>query len=146
MTWLGDHYSWLLAAHIIVVIFWVAGLFMLPRYAIYQAEAVAGSPEDAAWTLRSARLRRIILTPGLVLVWLLGFALAGVGQHWGEAWLHAKLLLVLGLSGYHGWAVGLTRRLAGGWRPATTRTLRLMNEVPALATVLIVVLAVVKPF
>ena len=82
--------------------------------------------------------------------WALGLALAAnSGLFDGEAglgWLHAKLLLVIGLSGYHGWAVAYSRKLAAGQGPIATRTLRMLNEVPALAVVLIVVLVVVKPF
>ena len=58
----------------------------------------------------------------------------------------SKLLFVLAISGYHGWAVGYARKLAGGKPTLSGRTLRLVNEVPALATVVIVVLVVVKPF
>lgn len=143
---LGGAYLWVKAAHLIAVIFWMAGLFMLPRYAIYQAESAPGSAEDRAWTLRTARLRRIIVSPAMMLVWVLGLALMLNIGALAMAWFHAKLLLVVLLSGYHGWAVGLSRRLASGWRPADTRRLRLLNEVPALATILIVVLVIVKPF
>ena len=78
-------------------------------------------------------------------VWLLGLTLATVGRHWGEGWLHAKLGFVLLLSGYHGWAVGYAKRLARGEARFSGRTLRMLNEVPALAAIAIVVLAVVKP-
>jgi putative membrane protein len=64
----------------------------------------------------------------------------------GLGWLHAKLLIVFALSGYHGWALGYARKLARGETPFTTRRLRMLNEVPALAVILIVILAVVKPF
>ena len=141
-------YLWLLAAHILFVIFWVAGLFMLPRYLVYHQEALArGDAADAArWVEREGKLRHIILTPGLIVVWALGLTLATVGQHWGEGWLHTKLLFVLALSGYHGWAVGYARKLADGRATLAGKTLRLVNEVPAVAAVVIVVLAVVKPF
>lgn len=143
---LGGGYPWVKAAHLIVVIFWMAGLFMLPRYAIYQAESAPGSPEDRAWSKRCGRLRRIILSPAIITTWLLGLALmANIGAL-AMGWFHAKLLLVLALSGYHGWAVGVSKRLARGWRPADTRMLRLANEVPALAVIAIVVLVIVKPF
>jgi putative membrane protein len=143
---LGLGYPWMKAAHLIVVIFWMAGLFILPRYAIYQAECAPGSVEDAAWTERTARLRRIILSPAMIAVWLLGIALMLNIGALQMGWFHAKLALVLALSFYHGWAVGVTKRLARGWRPATTKMLRLMNEVPAIATILIVLLVIVKPF
>jgi putative membrane protein len=141
-------YIWLLAAHILFVIFWMAGLFMLPRYLVYHQEALArGDAADAArWTEREGKLRAIILTPAMIVVWLLGLTLATLGQHWGEGWLHAKLAIVLALSGYHGWAVGYAKKLAAGRATLTGRGLRLVNEVPALAALLIVGLAVVKPF
>jgi putative membrane protein len=141
-------YSWILAAHIIFVIFWMAGLFMLPRYLVYHQEALAAGRADEAvlWTEREGKLRAIILTPAMIVVWLLGLTLATVGQHWNEGWLHAKLLFVLALSGYHGWAVGYAKKLAGGRPRLAGKTLRMLNEVPALGATLIVVLAVVKPF
>jgi putative membrane protein len=143
---LGEAYPWVKAAHLIFVIFWMAGLFMLPRFLIYQVSTVPGSPEDAAWSERTRRLRRIILSPAMILVWLLGFALAIDIGAFAMGWFHAKLLLVLGLSGYHGWAVGASKRVAAGWRPASDRNLRLLNEVPSIATILIVILVIVKPF
>ena len=145
---LAGAYLWLLAAHIVFVVFWMAGLFMLPRYLVYHQEALAAGRADEAadWVEREGKIRRIILTPAMVLVWLLGLTLATVGGHWREGWLHAKLLVVVLLSGYHGWVVGYGRKLALGRPTLTGRTLRLINEVPALALAVIVVLVVVKPF
>jgi putative membrane protein len=148
MAMLGNAYLWLLAAHILFVIFWMAGMFMLPRYLVYHQEALAaGRTEEAAtWVERETKIRHIILTPAMTMVWLLGLTLATVGQHWGEGWLHAKLALVLALSGYHGWAVGYAKKLARGEARLSGRTLRMVNEVPALAAVAIVILVVIKPF
>ena len=144
--WLGDYYLWVTAAHVIAVIFWIAGLFMLPRFLVYQMATVPGSPEDSAWNERNARLKAIILGPGIVLVWLLGLALATSYGFAGNGWLHAKILFVLLLSGYHGWASATAGRFARGQRPYAERSLRLLNEVPAVATVVIVVLVIIKPF
>ncbi len=147
--WLGGAYLWVLAAHIAVVIFWMAGLFMFPRYLVYHQETL-GTPEAANWVIRERKLRTIILNPAMIAVWLLGIALAlhdGLADgRPGLGWLHAKLLLVVLLSGYHGWAIGYARKLAAGRATLANRRLRLLNEVPALATLLIVMLAVVKPF
>ncbi len=139
-------YLWLKAGHIIFVIFWMAGLFMLPRYFVYHQEAEPGSPENALWIEREAKLRKIILTPSLVVVWILGVTLAFSIDAWGEGWFHAKLLIVVLLSGYHGWLVSYARKLANGERRLTGKHLRLLNEVPGVAAALIVVLAVIKPF
>ena len=139
-------YYWLKAGHLIFVIFWMAGLFMLPRFFVYHQEAAAGSPEDAAWVERERRLLRIILTPSIVVVWLLGLLLAFSIDAWSQGWFHAKLPLVLALSGYHGWMAGYAKKLARGERPLEGRKLRLLNEVPGVAAALIVVLVIVRPF
>ncbi len=150
--YLGELYPWAKAAHLIFVIYWIAGLFLLPRYYVYHQEAVAGSDEAARWIEREGKLRRIILTPSMIAVWLLGIALAlNWGLSPGDAlgpvgWLHTKILLVIGLSAYHGWLVAYGRRLAGGRPGVSGRALRLLNEVPGVAVAIIVVLAIVKPF
>lgn len=138
-------YLWIKAGHLIFVIFWIAGLFMLPRYYIYHQEAAPGSAEERRWIDRERKLRNIILTPAMLVVWVLGITLASEGGWWTAGWLHIKLLLVLGLTAYHGYMVGYGRKLARGQRPASGRALRLMNEVPGIVTAAIVILVIVKP-
>ena len=82
---LGAAYDWVKAAHLIFVIFWMAGLFMLPRYLVYHQEALAAgqTAEAAAWVSREGKIRHIILTPAMLIVWVLGIALAinyGIGS------------------------------------------------------------------
>lgn len=139
-------YPWIKAAHIIFVIFWMAGLFLLPRYYIYHQEAAPGSDEERRWIDRERKLRNIIITPAMILVWLFGLALAYMLGAWTDGWLHVKLLLVLGLTAYHGYMVGYGKSLAAGARPKSGKALRIMNEIPGVAVALIVVLVVVKPF
>jgi putative membrane protein len=139
-------YLWLKSAHLIFVIFWMAGLFMLPRFFVYHQECAAGSAEDMQWIERENRLRRIILTPALIVTWVFGIALAVTIQPWDQGWFHVKLLLVLLLTGYHGWMAGYARKLARGERRLSGKALRLLNEVPGVATLLIVILVIVKPF
>ncbi len=139
-------YPWIKAAHIIFVIFWMAGLFMLPRYYIYHQEAVPGSDEEKRWIDRERKLRNIIITPAMILVWVFGILLAYLLGTWTQGWFHLKLLLVLGLSAYHGYMIGYGKSLAAGARPQSGKALRIMNEVPGVAAVIIVILVVVKPF
>ncbi len=147
---LGATYDWVKAAHLIFVIFWMAGLFMLPRYLVYHQEGLGDAAEEARWIEREGKLRRIILNPAMILVWVLGLLLAvnaGIADGLpGLGWLHAKIALVLLLSGYHGWMIGYAKKLAKGRATLSNRALRLTNEVPALAVTLIVVLVIVKPF
>ena len=145
-TALSLSYAWIKAAHVIFVIFWIAGLFMLPRYYVYHQEAAAGSAEEARWIDRERKLRNIIITPAMILVWGFGLTLAYIAGAWTEGWLHAKLFFVLLLSGYHGYMVGYGRKLARGERPVSGKALRMMNEVPGIVTAIIVILVIVKPF
>ncbi|HEX7656094.1 MAG TPA: CopD family protein [Sphingomonas sp.] len=148
--WLGAAYLWVEAAHVIFVIFWMAGLFMLPRYLVYHQEAGIGTPEADRWIDRERKIRKIIITPSMILVWLLGLMLAAnIGLFNGQpglGWLHAKIALVVLLSAYHGWAVGYSKKLARGVAPLTGRQLRMLNEIPGLAVALIVILVIVRPF
>ena len=142
----GEIYSWLKATHLIFVIFWMAGLFMLPRFFIYHQETEAGSRENAQWIEREARLIRIILNPSMIIVWVLGLGLAnGIGA-FSQGWFWAKLLVVFGLTAYHAWMVGYARKLGSGERRLSGKALRVLNEVPGIAAGIIVILVIVKPF
>ena len=139
-------YPWLKAGHIIFVVFWMAGLFMLPRQMLYCHSAAPGSPEEALWAERMGKLRRIILTPSIGVVWLFGLALASALGVWDQTWFHAKLALVFALSGFHGYLVAQSKNMASGQRPRSERQLRMWGELPAILLILIVVLVVAKPF
>lgn len=143
---LGAAYPWILAGHVIFVIFLMASLFMMPRFFVYHHQTVVGSPEDLAWIDREDRLRRIIMNPALIIVWVFGLLLAFNIGAWSQGWFHAKFLLVIILSGFHGWMVGYAKKLARGERPWPEKRLRMINEVPALLVTLVVILVIVKPF
>lgn len=143
---LGAAYPWVLAGHVIFVIFLMASLFMMPRFFIYHQQCAPGSDEDEKWIGREARLRKIILNPSLIVVWVFGLMLAFNVDSWSQGWFHAKLLFVLILSGYHGWVVGYSKKLAKGLRPLGDRKLRMLNEVPGIMAAVIVVLVIVRPF
>ena len=144
--WLGVAYPWVKAAHVTFVIFWMAGLFLLPRFYVYHQGAAVGSPEDRAWIEREARVRSIILTPAIIVVWILGLMLATDLDLWGEHWFQAKLALVIGLSAYQGWLGAYGGKLAKGERPLSAKAVRAINEIPGIAVALIVVLVIVRPF
>jgi len=143
---LGPAYLWVKAAHLTFVIFWMAGLFLLPRFYVYHQETVVGSPEDRAWIEREARVRSIILTPAMIIVWLLGLMLAFHIGAWDQGWFHAKLALVIALTGYQGWLGAYGKKLARGERSLSGKAVRMLNEVPGIAAAIIVVLVVVRPF
>jgi putative membrane protein len=128
------------------VIFWLAGLFLLPRFYVYHQETTVGSPEDRAWIEREARVRSIILAPAMLLVWILGLMLAFDIDAWHQGWFVAKFALVIALSAYQGWLGAYGKKLANGQRPLSGKAVRMINEIPGIAAALIVVLVIVRPF
>lgn len=143
---LGVAYPWVKAAHVTFVIFWIAGLLLLPRFYVYHHESTPGSAEDRAWIERERRARNIILIPAMIIVWILGLMLAFNIDAFHQGWFLAKLVMVIALTGYQGWLGSYGKKLAAGARSADTRTLRIMNEIPGIAAAIIVVLAIVRPF
>ena len=143
---LGLIYYWLKAGHIVFMVFWMAGLFMLPRLFVYHQEADPDSPENAKWIERERKLIRIILMPSIGMVWVFGLALAFAVDAWSQGWFYAKLALVIALSIYQSYMTAYAEHLAQGERKLTGQRLRLLNEVPGVAVLLIVVLVVLKPF
>jgi putative membrane protein len=143
---LGVAYPWVKAAHVTFVIFWIAGLLLVPRFYVYHHETPPGSAEDRAWIERERRARNIILTPAMIIVWILGLLLAFNINAFHQGWFIAKIILVIALTGYQGWLGAYGKKLAAGKRAENSRSLRMMNEIPGIATAIIVVLVIVRPF
>ena len=143
---LGPAYLWVKAAHVTFVIFWMAGLFLLPRLYVYHQETAVGSPEDRAWIEREARVRSIILVPAILAVWILGLMLAFDIDAFHQGWFIAKFVLAIGLSAYQGWLGVYGRKLAKGERPLSGKAVRMLNEIPGIAAALIVFLVIIRPF
>lgn len=143
--------------HIIAVIAWISGLLMLPRFYAYITAGQAGGELETAMLKAAKNLRLIILGPSLVLAWTFGvflFAtyLAGdwtrpLGDVLGQVphWFWGKLLLVVGLSGYHGYLTSEGRRIAKGERRRTEKFWRLMSEIPFIVAIAAVLLATLEP-
>jgi putative membrane protein len=145
--WLGgEAYLWVKAVHVMAVIAWMAGMLYLPRLFVYHAEAPKGSPQSETVKVMERRLLRIIINPAMVVAWVLGLWLAWQAAFFGSAWFHAKLGLVVALSGLHGYLAGAVRRFAEDRNERSPRHWRMMNEVPALLMAGIVILVIVKPF
>lgn len=142
---LAPWYDWLRALHLISVIFWMAGMFMLPRYFAYHAEATPGSDEDRKWIERERKLLRIIINPAMIASWVFGLSLISI-IGFDHGWLHIKLLLVVGLSALHGLLSRWRKDFAEGRNGKSSKFFRLINEIPTLATIAIVILVIVKPF
>jgi len=139
-------YLWIKALHIMAVISWMAALFYLPRLMVYHCEAPVGSPQSETFKVMERRLLKAICTPAMIVTWLAGLFLIYDGGWMVSGWMHAKLALVLVMSGFHGALSTWVRAFAQDQRLHTGRFYRMANEVPTVLMIGIVLLVVLKPF
>jgi protoporphyrinogen IX oxidase len=139
-------YVWIKALHIIAVIAWMAGMLYLPRLFVYHCDAELGSKQSETFKVMERRLLKAIINPAMTVTWLAGLYLAWVGQWYLAPWLHTKVLLVLLLSGAHGFFSRCVKDFAADRNQRSQRFYRFINEVPTVLMTLIVILVVVKPF
>lgn len=134
------------AFHVIFMVTWFAGLFYLPRLFVYHAQCPANDElGQERFKVMERKLYWGIMTPGGLLTIASGLIMAfGFGDH-GE-WLDAKMVLVLLLIGYHVWCGRLLLGFKQDRNEHSHVWYRWFNEVPVLALIPAVILAVVKPF
>lgn len=135
--------------HFIGLISWMAGILYLYRLLVYQAERGTNPEVGALLTLMSRRLLKFITTPAMVATYCagLGMIMVNIDTIRGTHWFHLKFLLLLGMSGMTGYAGALIKKFEKreGKLPSA-KTLRILNEVPTVLLLIIVGLAVFKPF
>jgi putative membrane protein len=148
LFWLDpeNFYLWAKAIHVIAVIAWMAAMLYLPRLFVYHADVAVGSPESEAFKVMERRLLRAIMNPAMIVTWVFGLWLAWEGFGFQGGWLHAKILLVLLMSGVHGYLSASVRRFGEDRNEKPARYWRFVNEVPTLLMIGIVILVIVKPF
>jgi protoporphyrinogen IX oxidase len=144
-------YEWIKAFHIIAVIAWMAGMLYLPRLFVYHCAAETGSVQSETFKVMERRLLRAIINPAMVATWVFGLWLAWLGPDsrygwFASGWLWAKIVLVLGLSAVHGLLVRWRKDFAQDRNRHSQQFYRIINEVPTVLMILIVLLAVLKPF
>jgi putative membrane protein len=139
-------YPWIKALHVISVIAWMAGMLYLPRLFVYHCEAPKGSIQSETFKIMERRLLKAIINPAMIATWVLGLILVWQGGWITSGWLHAKILLVLVLSGVHGTLAKTVKVFAADANVRPARYYRILNEVPTVLMIGIVILVIVKPF
>jgi putative membrane protein len=139
---------WIKALHIIAMVAWMSALFYLPRLFVYhaQTEDEAGK---ARFKIMERRLYYAIATPAMLLTIIFGLWLlipAWDVAYKAAGWMHAKLLFVVLLIGFHHMCKSYMRKFAADANTKSDKFYRVFNEVPTVLLILIVIMAVVKPF
>ena len=105
-----------------------------------------GSKQSETFKVMERRLLKAIINPAMIVTWLAGLYLAWSGHWYVSGWFHAKLTLVLILSGVHGFFSRLVKDFAADRNTRSQKFYRIINEVPTILMIFIVILVIVKPF
>ncbi len=150
MDFLLSFYPWIKTLHIMAVISWMAGMFYLPRLFVYHAErATVGSELSETLKVMEEKLYRVIMTPAMMVSWVAGLLMMvtpGVIYWSGSFWFYPKFLAVIAMTITHVWLGRRLRVFAADGNSLKGRTFRLINEIPTVLMLVIVIMAVVKPF
>ena len=141
-----NSYLILKSLHVIAFTSWMAGMFYLPRLFAYHAEAPVGGPVSEQFKIMERRLLRIIMNPAMLLTFGLGIWLAIMTDAFREGWFHIKFTLVLGMAGLHGYFAVTRKAFQHDERPHSARFYKIINELVTILFIVIVLLAVLKPF
>nr|WP_298249570.1 protoporphyrinogen oxidase HemJ [uncultured Halomonas sp.] len=142
-------YLWFKALHLIAMVTWFAAMFYLPRLYVYHAQARDRGEQQAIdhFLVMERKLYRGIMTPSMIAVLVFGAVMLVLNPGWlAQGWIHAKLLLVALLVGYHHVCLIYLKQFAEARCRRGHVFFRWFNELPVFALLIIVFLAVLKPF
>ena len=139
-------YEWIKGMDLIAVIAWMAGMLYLPRLFVYHCDAEAGSKQSETFKVMERRLLKAIINPAMIVTWLAGLYLTWAGHLFSAGWMDGKLLLVVVLSGVHGFFSRWVKDFAADRNTRSQVFYRIINEVPTILMIGIVIMVVVKPF
>ncbi|MCA9799795.1 MAG: CopD family protein [Cyanobacteria bacterium HKST-UBA06] len=142
---------WIKALHLITALAWVLGDLYGPKLLVYFTQPDTTPDQRAMLTTQLKRLVLFVATPGLVIALLSGVTLIinTPGLMGSGGWLHVKLMFALILMGFHGYLLLESKTMAEQPDVIINRNPRyykLLSKVPELCMVVIIVMAIVKPF
>ena len=139
---------WFKTLHLIFMVTWFAGLFYLPRLFVYHAMSDDQISIDR-FKIMERKLFYGITTPGGILTLLFGIAILfsnGFSAYSGQLWLHIKLFFILLLVFYHIYCWFLLQDFKYDRNKHGHVWYRWFNEIPVIFLIIIMILAVVRPF
>ena len=141
----GSAYLWIKAVHVIAIISWMAGLLYLPRLFVYHTGVKPRSEASETFKIMERRLIKAIMTPAMVLAWILGLIMAVDGSLFSQGWFHVKLASVVAMTVAHFFLARCKDDFAADRNARSEKFYRVINEVPTLLMIVIVIVVIVKP-
>lgn len=142
-----EYYNWLKALHVIAMVAWMAGMLYLPRLFVYHADSAKGSEKSEVFKVMERRLMRAIINPAMIATFLFGGLMLYAAPSLFEGkWLHAKLGLVIVMTGIHGVFSKWRKTFERDQNTRPAKFYRIWNEVPTVVMIAIIILVIVKPF
>ena len=141
------YYDIIKALHILSVISWMVGLLYLPRLFVYHADAEIGTVRAETFKVMERRLLKAIMTPAMIASFIFGIWLIALNNGLVfETWFQIKFVAVLAMAGCHGNFSKMRRLIENDVQPLSSKAYRIWNEVPTILMIIIVFMAVLKPF
>ena len=141
------YYDIIKALHILSVISWMVGLLYLPRLFVYHADAEIGTVRAETFKVMERRLLKAIMTPAMIASFIFGIWMIALNHGLVfETWFQIKVVAVLAMAACHGKLSKMRRLLENDVQPLSSKTYRIWNEVPTVLMIIIVFMAVLKPF
>ena len=141
------HYDIIKALHILSVISWMVGLLYLPRLFVYHADAEIGTVRAETFKVMERRLFKAIMNPAMIASFIFGIWM--IALNYGlvfETWFQIKVVAALAMATCHGKFSKMRRLLENDVQPLSSKTYRIWNEIPTVLMIIIVFMAVLKPF
>jgi len=141
-------YRWLNALHIMAGVIWLGGIFIMAAIVVAwsQSRSVVAQGGSDPLLEYARRWNRFVTSPAMILLWAFGIALIVNGDWLLPLWLGIKLAVLVFLSALHGILSGTLRRLATGETSTVSLLARNAAWLTVVAIIIIVALAVLKPF
>ena len=141
------YYEIITALHILSVISWMVGLLYLPRLFVYHADTEIGTVRAETFKVMERRLLKAIMTPAMIASFIFGVWLIALNHGLVyETWFQIKFVVILAMAGCHGKFSKMQKLLENDVQPLSQKIYRIWNEVPTVLMIIIVFLAVLKPF
>ncbi len=125
----------------------MAGLLYLPRLYVYHVDARAGSNTSETFKVMESKLLRLIMNPAMIATWFFGLLMIAANPElFQSGWMHVKFTCVILMSIMHMIFAKWRKNFAADQNGYSSRFYRICNEIPAVLMVIIIIMAIAKPF